>query len=174
MSKVFDIKNVESMNRILSSSYRVVVIDIYADWCSPCKYLAPKMESLADTYKDESIMFCKLDTKTNLRSNVKGLPTIEFWVQTDPSVPRELVKTIVGADVPEIEKTLKQLFNRQPGNGIPVATIAARQQNHLPPAHLVNQQQVSSPAPQSSSLQPKPAPSKGNRKGTSYKKWSDM
>ena len=37
------------------------IIDFYADWCGPCKLIAPIMKELAATYKDE-IIFYKIDT----------------------------------------------------------------------------------------------------------------
>jgi len=36
------------------------VIDFYADWCAPCKIIAPIMKELAAVYKDE-IIFYKVD-----------------------------------------------------------------------------------------------------------------
>jgi thioredoxin len=36
------------------------IIDFYADWCGPCKMIAPIMKELAATYKDE-IIFYKID-----------------------------------------------------------------------------------------------------------------
>jgi thioredoxin len=33
------------------------VIDFYADWCGPCKMIAPIMKELASTYKDEVIFY---------------------------------------------------------------------------------------------------------------------
>lgn len=32
---------------------RPAVVDFYADWCRPCKHLAPIMEELSDEYKDK-------------------------------------------------------------------------------------------------------------------------
>ena len=37
------------------------IIDFYADWCGPCKMIAPIMKELAAEYKDE-IVFYKIDT----------------------------------------------------------------------------------------------------------------
>ena len=36
------------------------IIDFYADWCGPCKMIAPIMKELAAEYKDE-IIFYKID-----------------------------------------------------------------------------------------------------------------
>ena len=37
------------------------IIDFYADWCGPCKLIAPIMQELATEYKDK-IIFYKIDT----------------------------------------------------------------------------------------------------------------
>jgi len=37
------------------------IIDFYADWCGPCKMIAPIMKELAAEYKNE-IVFYKIDT----------------------------------------------------------------------------------------------------------------
>ena len=38
---------------------RLAVIDLYADWCGPCKLLAPVMEELEREYHD--VKFCKIN-----------------------------------------------------------------------------------------------------------------
>ncbi len=38
---------------------RLAVIDLYADWCGPCKLLAPVMEDLEREYPD--VKFCKIN-----------------------------------------------------------------------------------------------------------------
>ncbi|MDL2227672.1 thioredoxin [Bacteroidales bacterium OttesenSCG-928-K03] len=57
------------------------LIDFYADWCSPCRMLAPILEELAEEYKDEIYIY-KVDTEENkeLTSifNIRGIPTMIF------------------------------------------------------------------------------------------------
>jgi thioredoxin 1 len=38
---------------------KLVVIDLYADWCGPCKMLAPTLEALSE--KREDIKICKIN-----------------------------------------------------------------------------------------------------------------
>ena len=57
------------------------IIDFYADWCKPCKMVAPIMEELANTY-DGKVKIYKVDTQTerDLASifQITGIPAIMF------------------------------------------------------------------------------------------------
>ena len=66
----------------------LVVIDLFADWCGPCKLLAPVMEELEREYPD--VKFCKI--------NVDEEPdlTALFKVQSIPYIA--LVKNNVFLD----------------------------------------------------------------------------
>ncbi len=61
------------------------MIDFYADWCQPCKMVAPILEELADEYKGEIDIY-KIDTEAE--RNLAGM----FGIQSIPSllfVPKE-------------------------------------------------------------------------------------
>ncbi len=55
------------------------VIDFYADWCRPCRYVSPIMEQLAEEYQGKVIFF-----KVNV-DNERELAQI-FGIQSIPSV----------------------------------------------------------------------------------------
>lgn len=101
---VYEITDSQSLDKVMNSAYDIVIIDIYADWCQPCKYMAPKYAELAARYSSPNILFTKLNTSTGLKNNVNGLPSIEFWVN------KKLFHTVLGADVKEIEATLNKLI----------------------------------------------------------------
>ena len=53
------------------------IIDFYADWCGPCKLIAPIMQELAAEYKDKIILF-----KRNVGFN-KTRTIGTWWVNAD-------------------------------------------------------------------------------------------
>lgn len=59
--------------------YPLVVIDCWADWCAPCKMIAPIIEELAKKYKGR-IVFGKLDVSKNktvpAKFGIRGIPTL--------------------------------------------------------------------------------------------------
>lgn len=59
-----------------------VVVDFWAEWCPPCRMLAPTFEELAGRYAG-SIKFLKLNVDENpeapQRFGIKGIPTLIFF-----------------------------------------------------------------------------------------------
>ncbi|HDD35965.1 MAG TPA: thioredoxin [Archaeoglobus veneficus] len=59
-----------------------VVIDFYANWCAPCKMIAPIIEELAKEYAGK-VVFAKLNTDENIeiaqRFAISAIPTIIFF-----------------------------------------------------------------------------------------------
>ena len=72
----------------------VVVADFYADWCGPCKIVAPIMEKLAAEY-DGKAKFTKLDVDDNPavadRFGIMSIPTLIVFKNGKP------VERFVGA-----------------------------------------------------------------------------
>jgi thioredoxin 2 len=56
-----------------------VVVDFYADWCGPCKIMAPLLDDVARRRAGEMV-FVKLDTDRNpvtgQRFGIRGIPTL--------------------------------------------------------------------------------------------------
>jgi len=72
-----DEKNFEK--EVLKSDI-LVVVDFYADWCMPCKMLAPVFEEVSKEF--EGVKFVKVDTEVSKGLaqdfSVMGFPTIMF------------------------------------------------------------------------------------------------
>jgi thioredoxin 1 len=83
----------------------VTIMDLWAEWCGPCKRLAPIMEQIGTEYAGQ-IKVTKLDVDANPdipgRYQVMGLPTVLVFKTG------QLVETIVGF-MPK-EKILKRIL----------------------------------------------------------------
>ena len=51
-------------NDLTNQSDKLVLVDFWADWCGPCKMLAPTLETLSDSHADTLLIF-KLNTDEN-------------------------------------------------------------------------------------------------------------
>ena len=60
----------------------VVVVDFYADWCGPCKMIAPVMEELSNDMEGK-VKFCKVNVDNNQRISqeygITNIPSILFF-----------------------------------------------------------------------------------------------
>lgn len=112
MSRVLQIKEAQDIPNLLSS-YRIVVIDSYAEWCYPCKVMEPKYEELAAKYSSNDVCFAKCDSELNL-IKVRGLPSIDIHVNG------AFYTNITGADIKRLEDVLKQVAPMKPQNKVQI------------------------------------------------------
>ncbi len=70
-----------------------VIVDFWAEWCQPCRMLAPTIDEIADEY-DGRVKVGKLDTDSNREVSMK------FGIQSIPTVivfkGGEVAKKFVG------------------------------------------------------------------------------
>ena len=61
----------------------LVLVDFYADWCGPCKLLAPVLKTLEQEF-GEQIKFVKVDVQQDqdlaVANNVMSIPTMLLFV----------------------------------------------------------------------------------------------
>lgn len=99
-----EIKTREDKQKFIAEN-RVVCIDLYADWCGPCKVVGPLFGKLAQ--KANLPGKCIL-VKENIDLNISGveaevtsIPTFLFYVEG------RLVNKVVGGDMKKIEELLR-------------------------------------------------------------------
>lgn len=87
---------------------KVTLIDLWAEWCGPCRLMGPVVEELADEFKDRAVVG-KLNVDDNpetpMQYNVRGIPTFLLFKNG------ELKEKIVGAQSKKVlqDKILAQL-----------------------------------------------------------------
>jgi thioredoxin 2 len=68
----------ETFERTIKESTIPVLVDFYADWCGPCKIMAPAVDQLAAKHQG-NVLVAKLNTdhapKTSMAFNIRGIPT---------------------------------------------------------------------------------------------------
>jgi thioredoxin 1 len=76
------------------ASDKPVLVDFWAEWCGPCRQIAPSLEAIAAEHADE-ITIVKLNIDENpvtaAKYGVMSIPTLNVYKGG------EVVKTIVGA-----------------------------------------------------------------------------
>src|SRR3546814_2924127 len=59
---------------------QLVIVDFWAEWCGPCKQLAPVIEKIAADYADKGVKLVKVNVDEN------GFIASQFRVQSIPTV----------------------------------------------------------------------------------------
>jgi thioredoxin len=80
------------------------IIDFYADWCGPCKMVAPILEELSETYKGKILIY-KVDTDVEQELSavfgIQSIPTMLFiGADGEPTMqpgalPKHIFKQII-------------------------------------------------------------------------------
>jgi len=74
----------DSFEQEVLQSSNPVLVDYWADWCGPCKMIAPVLDEIADEY-DGKVRIAKLNIDENPdtppRYGIRGIPTLMLFKQ---------------------------------------------------------------------------------------------
>ena len=83
-------KSVEAFRRdiVEPSMTKLVVLDFWAEWCGPCKQLAPVLEKVCADYADRGVVLAKVDVDANKfiagQFQIRSIPTVYALFQGQP------------------------------------------------------------------------------------------
>lgn len=99
------IKSTEAdFDQTIASAEVPILVDFYADWCGPCKIMAPALDALAHDRQGE-ILVLKVDTdreqRLAQRFGIRGIPTLAAFRQG-----KESGRHVGVAQLPDLERLL--------------------------------------------------------------------
>jgi thioredoxin 1 len=100
------VKNVTEKDFDNEVAKGVTLVDFWADWCGPCRLMAPLVDQLAAKYKDKvKVIKVNIDDEPGLaaKHGIRGIPTLMLFKDA------RVVETIVGLrPQPEIDAAISR------------------------------------------------------------------
>ena len=100
--KVVTVSDDEFEASVIQNS-KPVLLDFWAEWCQPCKMLAPTVEEIAGEYEDK-VLVGKLNVDDNpstaTKFGIRGIPTLLFF--KDGQVVQQLVGVKSKAEIKKV------------------------------------------------------------------------
>ena len=102
--------NEQNFSNFIQNSDLPILIDLWADWCGPCKMMAPHFATVAK--QNPQVVFAKIDTVANPRLSsafhVRSIPTLVLMNKSN-----EIARISGALRATELQQWLDQQLNAQ-------------------------------------------------------------
>jgi len=90
---------------VLESKDKLIVVDAFAEWCGPCKFIAPHIATMSEEHQETAFYKFDVDESPDIAQelSIKAMPTFVFFKNGKE------VKKVVGGDKKKLEDAVVQL-----------------------------------------------------------------
>ena len=106
------LNTIEDKQHVIHNN-RIVLIDVFAEWCNPCKQIASRYQNIATKFTSPGLIQVvkeniddKIDRSNSDYPDIKGIPAFEYYVDGS------FVEMLVGADIKKVEEKLVEIINK--------------------------------------------------------------
>lgn len=72
----------DNYEQMVNIAEKLVIVDFWANWCAPCRQIAPVLDEISDNLSDK-VQVCKIDIDANPNKaselGVRAIPTMLFY-----------------------------------------------------------------------------------------------
>jgi thioredoxin 1 len=101
-----DTNNINSKSEFdaaINNTDKLVVVDAFAEWCGPCKAIAPKVHAWSEEHTDVDFVKFDVDESPDVAQElgIRAMPTFLFFKNG------EKITEVVGVNPPALEAAIK-------------------------------------------------------------------
>ncbi|RAO69801.1 uncharacterized protein BHQ10_005813 [Talaromyces amestolkiae] len=100
---VKQLANKNEFDAAINGTDKLVVVDAFAEWCGPCKAIAPKVHSWSEEYTDVDFVKFDVDESPDVAQElgIRAMPTFLFFKNG------QKITEVVGVNPPALEAAIK-------------------------------------------------------------------